>query len=127
MCNADPVPKVMTTSEAEAKRLKAVEFLRRIGRDDDADRFESMDAAEYAEHKGAQLIQNRRRNDMAGNGPTKRDLEDSLDQISDLVDEALDPELTREELVAKVKEIAAVANGEEEEEEEEIEEDELQD
>lgn len=33
------------------------------------------------------------------------DQAETLDQISDLVEEALDPELSREELVAKVKEI----------------------
>ena len=36
--------------------------------------------------------------------------------LSDLADEALDPELSREELVAKVKEIAELASTEEEEE-----------
>jgi hypothetical protein len=46
-------------------------------------------------------------------------LSDTLDEITDLLDEALDPELSREELVAKVKEIAAVASGEAEEEDEE--------
>jgi hypothetical protein len=45
--------KFLTRSEAETKRQKTVDFLRRIGNDDDADRFESMDAVEYAEHNGA--------------------------------------------------------------------------
>ena len=44
------------------------------------------------------------------------DLTESLESISDLADEALDPELSREELVAKVKEIAELASTEEEEE-----------
>ena len=40
----------------------------------------------------------------------------TITEVSDLVDEALDPELTREELVAKVKEIQeALPEGEEEE------------
>jgi hypothetical protein len=47
----------MTPGEAETKRQKAIEFLRRIGQDDDADRFEEMDAGEYAEHKGAELLE----------------------------------------------------------------------
>ncbi|HXJ93081.1 MAG TPA: hypothetical protein VMT20_09390 [Terriglobia bacterium] len=50
---------------------------------------------------------------------TVNDLQDRVDSISDLVDEALDPELSREELVAKVKEISDVASGEEEETESE--------
>jgi len=44
-------------------------------------------------------------------------LEETVQQVSDLADEALDPELTREELVAKVKEIAEAVSEEEEEEE----------
>jgi hypothetical protein len=105
----------MSLSEAESKRRKAVEFLRRIGKDEDADRFEAMTPEEYAEHKGAELLQNPkgiRRKDMAREtGPTKAELSDLLDEISDLAEEALDPELTREELVAKVKELADVASG----------------
>lgn len=44
------------------------------------------------------------------------DLNETLESISDLADEALDPELSREELVAKVKEIAEAAETEEAEE-----------
>ena len=47
----------------------------------------------------------------------------SLDEITDLVEDALDPELSREELVAKVKEIAAVASGESEEDEGDLDDD----
>lgn len=46
---------------------------------------------------------------------TKKDLEDALDEVGDLADAALDPELSREQVVAKVKEIAnLVENGPEE-------------
>ena len=51
--------------------------------------------------------------------PTKAALEGTLDQVADLVDDALDPELTREELVSKVKEISGLVTGEEEEDENE--------
>ncbi|HXA07653.1 MAG TPA: hypothetical protein VNY30_22560 [Bryobacteraceae bacterium] len=47
--------KVLARSETESKRLKAIDFLRRIGKDDDADRFEDMSADEYAEHCGCPL------------------------------------------------------------------------
>jgi seryl-tRNA synthetase len=40
----------------------------------------------------------------------------TITEVSDLVDEALDPELTREELVSKVKEIQEALPEEEEEE-----------
>ena len=43
---------------------------------------------------------------------TKAQLEAVLDQVADLVEEALDPELTREELVAKVKEIESLVSDE---------------
>ena len=52
--------------------------------------------------------------------PTKADLTDKLQQIEDLAKEALDPELTREELVVKLKEIADVASGEGDDEEDEL-------
>ena len=51
-------------------------------------------------------------------GPTKAELADRIDDIEDLLEEALDPELTREELVSKVKEIQTVVMGEAEEEDE---------
>lgn len=47
-----------------------------------------------------------------------------MSEIADLAEEALDPELTREELVAKIKELADLASGETEEEEAEEDEDE---
>lgn len=58
---------------------------------------------------------------MAGRQNGLRDevdnLNETLDGIGDLADEALDPELSREQVVAKVKEIADIASGEEGEEE----------
>ena len=62
---------------------------------------------------------------MAGEtGPTKAELADRIDDIEDLLEEVLDPELTREELVSKVKEIQTVASGEAEEDETDLESDE---
>jgi hypothetical protein len=111
----------MTRGEAETKRRKAVEFLRRMGRDDDADRFDAMDADEYAVHKGAELLPNPSwRQTMARKmNPTVGELTETLEEIADLAEEALDPELTREEVVAKIKELADMAAGESEEDEDE--------
>src|SRR4051794_20523493 len=111
----------LTRSEADAKRRQAIAFLRRIGNNDAADTFEGMSAAEYAEHRGVQLLENPRRSAYRmprQTGPTKAELADRLEEITDLAEEALDPELTREDLVAKLKELADVASGEAEEEEE---------
>jgi hypothetical protein len=120
--------RVMTRSGAETKRRKAVELLRRIGKPEDAERFEAMTPEEYAAHKHAELMANpfKRYGIMAQEaGPTKAELAERIDHIEDLLEEELDPELTLQELVSKVKEIQTVATGEaEEEDEEEPEEDE---
>ena len=105
----------MTEGEAETKRQKAVEFLERIG--GDAEKFRDMDAAEYAASRGAELLQNPRNRRMTMNGTTKTELESTLDELAEGLDQALDPSLSREELVDRVKELAVLASGEEEEEE----------
>jgi hypothetical protein len=48
------VMKSMTLTQAESKRRKAVDFLRRIGNDELAGQFDAMDARAYAERKGSQ-------------------------------------------------------------------------
>lgn len=117
---ADLVSKFMSQSEAENKRLKAVEFLERIG--GDADKFRDMDAAEYAASKGAELLPNpstRRITIM-----TKSEMAETLDQIEDGLAEALDPILSREQLVAKVQELQDLVSGDADEtDEDEIDED----
>ena len=50
---------------------------------------------------------------------TKAELDGLVEELADGLDEALDPSLTREELVDKVKELANLASGEEAETEEE--------
>lgn len=44
------------------------------------------------------------------------ELNDQLDDVQDILDDALDPELTREELVAKVKEAYDVIAGDDSDE-----------
>jgi hypothetical protein len=46
---------------------------------------------------------------------TKADLEQVLNGVQELADDALDPELSREELVMKVKEIYDLSGGEDDE------------
>ena len=104
------VVKSMTRSEAEAKGQKAVEFLRRIGREDDADQFEAMDAAEYAEHRGAELIENPlRRKVMRPTNHSKSKLQAELDNANEYI----------EELENKLDSIAGFATGDEDEDEDE--------
>lgn len=98
--------KVMTRSEAEAKRQKAVEFLRRIGNDELADEFDNMDAEGYAEHKGTELIENpnNSRSKSMPNSKSKAELESELDEANDYI----------EELESKLDQIAGIATDEEE-------------
>ena len=81
-----------------------------------------MDAAEYAQYRSVELRDNPHTRLI---NMTKSEMAETLDQLADGLDEALDPELSREELVAKVKELSDIASGEEEEEFEEEEEEEL--
>jgi len=60
-------------------------------------------------------------------GPTKSELQDTLEEVCDLLDEALDPELSREDVIAKVKEAYNLASGEGDQDEEDGEEDDDQD
>jgi hypothetical protein len=108
---------LLTLSEAETKRRKAVEFLRRIGNDELADQFDAMDAREYAEHKGAEIIENPGKgegNRAMAQGRTKADLQSELDEANDYI----------EELEAKLDDIAGIAadGDEEEDDDEEVEE-----
>src|SRR5207244_2883111 len=74
--------------------------LRRIGDDDAADRFEDMTAAEYAEHKGAELLDNpHRRTVMARVSKSKADLQTELEEANDYI----------EELESKLDHIAGIA------------------
>ena len=94
--------KFMTLGEAETKRQKAVEFLRRIGRDEDADRLEAMGTPEYAEHKGVELLENPNFKGSASTmpqGKSKAELESELDEANDYI----------EELESKLDDIAGIA------------------
>jgi hypothetical protein len=106
------VPRFVTLGEAETKRQQAIEFTERVG--GDADKFRDMDAAEYAHSRGFEILDNppTRLSSM-----TKSELAETLDQLADGLEDALDPELTREELVSKVKELAEMATGEADEDE----------
>ncbi len=92
----------MTLSEAETKRRKAVEFLRRIGNDDLAEDFDSMDAEGYAAHKGAELIDNPSR--RIGMAKSKAALQSELEDANSYI----------EELESKLDQIAGIASDDDE-------------
>ena len=107
--------KFMSLGEAETKRGQAIQFLERVG--GDSGKFEEMDAKQYAESRGFQVLENPQPQKVVTT-MTKQEMAETLDQASDLVDEALDPELTREELVGKMKELSDLISGEEPDEDE---------
>lgn len=50
-----------------------------------------------------------KRSNQSTSSKVTKELQDRLQDILDLTEDALDPELTREDVVAKVKEIANIA------------------
>ena len=50
---------------------------------------------------------------------TKSELQDQLDEIDDLIQDALDPSLTREQVISKVQDIDDILNGSDDDEEDE--------
>jgi hypothetical protein len=99
--------KQFTEAQAEQKRQQAIAFLERIG--EDPGEFEEMSAGEYAEHRGAKIVNpSRGKRTM-----TKTELDVLVDDIADGLDECLDPSLTREQVIEKVQELSALASGEE--------------
>jgi hypothetical protein len=76
--------KRLTADQVQAKKDRAVQFLRDVvGDDDKADEFEDMDLDEYAERKRVQIVNKgeRSRKMANGNGRTKQDLLDEIDEL----------------------------------------------
>jgi hypothetical protein len=107
--------KYLTRTEAATAKDKAVRLMESIDQSDRADEFRRMSVEQYAVHRGVALIDNPR--SRSALMATKAELQDTVDQLEDLLEEALDPELSREELVGKVKEAKDVLEEEPEEEE----------
>ncbi len=99
--------KQFTEAQAEQKRQQAIAFLERIG--EDPGEFEEMSAGEYAQHRGAEIVNPRRGKKTM----TKTELDALVDELADGLDECLDPSLTREEVIQKVQDLSDLASGEE--------------
>ena len=89
--------------------------MERIGEPERASEYRDMSVEEYAEGRGLTLASNPR-GGFYMPGETKSELNDRLDEISDLIDAALDAELSREEVIGKIKEMRDVVESEEEDE-----------
>jgi len=61
---------------------------------------------------------------MAVSGPSKKMLQDLIDDIGDKLQEMMDPALTREDLVALVQQLDAQVNGDDEDDDDGEDEDE---
>lgn len=111
-----------TLSEAETARRRAVTGLRNLGRDDEADRYDSMSADEYAEDKGIELVENpfgRRRSNMARQkGPAELRAE-----IAELKDQVTELEGENENLQDQLDQITDIVAPEEEGEDEDLDDD----
>lgn len=95
----------LTREQLQSRKDKAVRFTRDVLYDDDrADEIAEESLDDYAARRRIALLNPRRTMaSKSSKGPTKADLNDTLDQVQNMLDDALDPELSREELVAKVK------------------------
>jgi len=120
--------KQVTREQAERKKQQAVALMERIGDNDRAEEFDDMSVDEYAEHRGLRLASNPRRKarktTMAASGPTKAELQDTIDSAISVLNDAYAPESTREELATAVGQALDILNGEDEDEDDEDEEDE---
>ena len=103
--------KEVTREQAATKKQQAAELMERTGQPDRSQEFRSMSVEQYAEHRGLRLTNLRsRRAFMAAE--TKGELGDKMDELESLIDEALDAELSREEVIQKIKEMRDVVEGE---------------
>ena len=114
--------KPVTREQAERKKQQAVTLMERTGDTDRADEFDGMSVDEYAEHRGLQIA-NPRRKERKTNMATKAELQDQLDNINEVLNGAYTPEASREDIAAAVGEALDILNGEDDEDTEEDESD----
>ena len=103
-------------------KRKAVRFVDSVLDDPGrADEIEEESVADYAERKKITIAEEnpngRKAINMEANPATKSELESVLDQVEETLEDALDPKLTREELVEKVEQAYDMLAGDEDEEE----------
>jgi hypothetical protein len=106
--------KQTTREQAERKKQQAVTLMERIGDPERADEFDGMSVDEYAEHRGLQIA-NPRRKERKQSMATKAELQDQLDNINEVLNGAYTPEASREDIAAAVGEALDILNGEDEE------------
>jgi hypothetical protein len=105
----------VTLEQVEARQRKAVNFARNALQDDDlADSLEDEDPRDYAERERLTISnspQRRTTNVANGNDMTKADLQDCVDQATQILTDAYVPESTREDLAAAIGDALAALEG----------------
>jgi hypothetical protein len=94
----------VTLEQVEARKAKAARFARDVLKDDDlADDLEDETPESYAERKRLAFSNAGERRGMAnGNELTKADLQDCVDQATQILEDAYTPESSREDLAAAI-------------------------
>jgi len=111
------VAKLKTLSEAETARRLAVTGLHNLGRDEDADRIESLSAREYADEKGFEIIENpsRKRRIMPRRMKSREELQAELEELRS---ENVELQAENEDLQDQIDAVAEAIGVEEEEDDE---------
>jgi hypothetical protein len=113
---------VKTVEQVEAMLKKAEQFARNVLADPEkAEEFASMGVDEYASRKGIEIRNPEGRGGShertnAG-GMSKTEMQSLIDEVDELLGAALDPRLSREEIIERVMEASDLISGEGEVEE----------
>jgi hypothetical protein len=113
----------MTREQIQAKKDKAVRFLRDVLENEDrADEVEDESVEDYAERKGLKISNPERRTITVANGNgndvvmTKDEMQDCIDAVTQILTDAYTPEASREKLAAAVGDALAALEGDYDEE-----------
>jgi len=116
--------KSRTRDQVATAKKRAVTFERSVLHDQDrADEIEAESLESYAQRRGIPIIDNpsrqakekRKKIDMPGSSTTKTDLENSLDQICVIAEDALSPTSTRKQLAEALQSIYEICSPDDEE------------
>jgi hypothetical protein len=92
--------KALTREQAQTRKDKAIRFVENVLDDPDhADDIRDEDLESWAQRKHIRLISNPPR---SRNTVTKQDLQDTLDQVQDILEDAYDPQSSREDLAKAI-------------------------
>jgi hypothetical protein len=109
--------KLMTLAEAETARRRAVIGLQNLGRDDDAEYYNDLDAVQYAEAKGIELSGENPNERKCKKMPRAKTAAELREEIADLKERVNELEDENEGLSEQLDNIADIVSPDEEGEE----------